>query len=250
MPAELKASIYGMVFQYPISGIEPRIDRTRCVAPVGTCEFAVVTRSLDERIPGFRDWEARIVNGETMLMVKETFKDILAPLLVNRQFHQEALPCFFTHNHFRFGSVSAFVNFLGGLTAERRQYIAHVSLMFDLWPGMTMFRSCAWLLLQLEGLKEFHVRIDEQMWRLSVAEPERFQDVAEIPWINTLRKIRGLEELTFTDCPGVEALVRTDMLMPKKVEEGSKSARQKRKIEDEQGNTGLRRSTRSKKAKS
>ncbi|KAK3653182.1 hypothetical protein LTR56_004718 [Elasticomyces elasticus] len=113
LPPELRNSIYTMVFQYP-SKIY--------IAEWGTPY--VRTRDLD-RISKYR---VNILSQPEFVVKK--FGDVLSPLLVNRRFHDEAMPVFFDINTFYFASQPQMSKMIMALSDSRLKYVRSIGFEY------------------------------------------------------------------------------------------------------------------------
>lgn len=214
LPAELREVIYEMVFAYPKSGLEPtsRIDS----------RFRVSSRSFEEGLD-FKTWEGtlakRTQQNHILYLFTKSISNILAPLTINRQFYEEAMPIFYRINHFRFTDVHGLDSFLSGLAPARREHLAHISFYYSSYTTDEKFAENAFKLLsEIDYLRRLDIRIFENKWTQQ-ARPndlKTYQSVKDIPGLKVLKSLRGLEEVTFHGpCPKVEEMLRESMLKPK-----------------------------------
>lgn len=149
LPAELRDAVYEIVFRYPKSGLcfRSHHEKRKNVACVGT-------RSLNQTL----DLES--VN-ETKLLTTMPIKRILAPLLVNRQFYREAMPCFCNINNFYFPSHIIMHEILDITPFAHRNHIKHVTFTYQV---MEPAGACAaiTMLSKMGGLRKLAVHIDEK----------------------------------------------------------------------------------------
>ncbi|KAI7011502.1 hypothetical protein KC318_g5150, partial [Hortaea werneckii] len=219
LPPELRNTIFDLVFQYPRSGLlfEAKGQKTAFVGP-----------------PAHRD-ALPYIKLQTLSKTAR-ITDVLAPLLVNRQFYEEAKSCFFAINHFLFADGYTMSLTLNKIPESQRRHIHHLTLDYGIGSYKLTKARKAIALLATCGLKKLNVYLDEEEWKeLGTTRRGRaFKyslDIMNIPGLRKLRTMRGLEEVHFYGCPTVEALIKADMLKPKPKPKKKGMGGRKRKAE-------------------
>ncbi|KAK5127485.1 hypothetical protein LTR85_006824 [Meristemomyces frigidus] len=253
LPAELRNTIYELVFQYPKSGLH-------CELRIGYNHAPVVLPARCRDDATSDDWAKALSRSATLRTLP--FTQILAPVLVSRQFRKEALPYFYNINTFRVDNLSSLGRLLAKIPTEHQKHIHSISLGYNIYESVdvpSVFRQ----LLALEGLRKLTVRIDEEAWkRLGVRYPQKkYQSATNMPGLSTLGRVRGLEEVVFEGCPSIESMLKENMLKPKPVKRGHGDgggiavgggvgeSRKKRKVAALADEKPTRKSGRAKKAK-
>ncbi|KAI7286101.1 hypothetical protein KC345_g1293 [Hortaea werneckii] len=231
LPPELRNKIFDLVLQYPRSGL--------LFAAKGQ-KTAIIDSPADYDTQGLHRYNK----------LKRTARiaDVLAPLLVNRQFHEEAKGCFFAVNHFHFSKLQAMSGTLAKIPESQRRHIQHVTLDYSVWAYELPDAKEAIALLVTCGLKKLNLYLKEDRWREHGMTRggkilKSRNNVLNIPGMRKLRAMRGLEEVNFYGCPTVEALVKADMLKPKPKPKQKRMGGTKRKAEgdSEGGKKSIRR---------
>lgn len=192
LPAELRNQVYDMVFQYPL---EP-----------GLLFFEYPRRGLTR-------FEFNVGRKDGLIKNTSPIAKILEPLLTFRQFFKEAQPTFYRINHFKVHDLEALQNRLIRLAPERRKHLSHVSFAYprrDRVKAETAFQ----LLAKVEHLRILNIRIEETAWlRWARSDAERkankagkdpqeareqYQSALDMPGMDILRSMRGLEEVNIT----------------------------------------------------
>ncbi|KAK5697202.1 hypothetical protein LTR97_007337 [Elasticomyces elasticus] len=184
LPAELRNSIYSMVFQYPRSGmyiISPKYNWV-----------GVRSRDLNDAT-GYEPWP----HQERELLATESTGVILSPLLINRQFYDEAIPVFFSTNTIYFEDHAQLSSIIGGWSEMRRKSVRSIGF-------------------------EYKRRFPKREW----SEEQRLEawtvfEWAEIPRVAALCEIRGLEKVELIGCPAsLRELLEKKMCQTKAVGRG------------------------------
>ena len=218
LPAELRSVIYDMVFQYPIGGL---------LVPYGGGVFETMTQSLTEPF-STAAWHGRKWWSHHGYYT-QSFSNVLQLLLVNKQIHEEAFPCFFRLNLFYFATCRAAYDFLNGLVPYRRQHISRIAIHYsrrDTEYGPRVFDYLA----SLPNLQKLYVNIDEDKWNRPFIGKQI--DILKIPGLEKLRKV-GVEEVIFTgNSPKIAAYLKAEMerrgAKKRKKIEGETTAREQR----------------------
>jgi hypothetical protein len=163
----------------------------------------------------------------------------LSLLAVNHAIHAEAFPIFYYENHFDFIGAASLSNFLFGLSAPRRAWLAELSLHLQSSPCNSR-RIFEVLEFDCPRLRALHVTLppswlrgknlpDTSVWPWTAefrkpADPRRL--TRDMHWAYHMRRIRGLAELTVHqhwtgyrsnafELAAVEAWFRVEMLKPR-----------------------------------
>ena len=169
LPAELRMTIYEMVFQYPMSGLKVKPCPWTSASERNTT-FHLASRSYNESFDTTR-WESGLeaYRSHGNPVETKTVGEILAPLLTCRQFYGEAMPTFYSINHFVFESLKYLLGFLVSTAAERKQHIAHLSVRYNVedvchLDDQNTARTAFKALAELSHLRKLNICTDEQFW--------------------------------------------------------------------------------------
>lgn len=238
LPSELRNDIYTLVFQYPRSSLLLRPGRfSASVASRCLNEGPVTNAPNYPRVPRGRD-----------LLTKD-IHHILAPLLASKQFHDEAMPLFYSINHFVFQTHQKMSTSLSGMAPRCRKHLRIVTFRYDTGRVAGIVAAIN-LLAGLEGLRALTVCVDEEHCTRRHAKDDSISHVRveSIPGYAALMKIKGLDEVVFVGCPTLESKLKAGMLEPRAPKKDRSAGGKKRKATStapEQGTGG----TRAKKAK-
>lgn len=130
LPAEIREHIYDMVFAFPSSGMwsfpqngwEPEGEPEE--KPIS---FYMSSRSWSE---SFYYPYAAVNYPDPLNIRTQPVTEILKPLLICRQFHNEAKRNFYRNNRFNFYSDYELDEFLRRMPAARREHIRHLSFEY------------------------------------------------------------------------------------------------------------------------
>ncbi|KAK5754247.1 hypothetical protein LTS12_015657 [Elasticomyces elasticus] len=211
LPAELRNTIYTMVFQYPLSGMYIMKSGRKCTG--------VRSRDLDDAT-GHEPW----LHQERDLLATESTTVILSPLLINRQFHDEAVPIFFSTNIFYFQDHAQLSSIIVGWSEMRRKNVRTIG--FEYARRRSRHDSDEKLsdtLGRLPELRTLALWFPEREW----SEEKRLEtwtvrEWADMPCVAPLREVRGLERIKLIGCPAsLQALLESEMCQPKAIGQGS-----------------------------
>ncbi|KAK4896584.1 hypothetical protein LTR27_005502 [Elasticomyces elasticus] len=205
LPAELRNTIYELVFQYPRSGLYF----------VSSCTTQPRTLSRDLDSLGEFPLAASNRHPWKDLYLAKPVHVILEPLLTSRQFYNEAMPVFFQTNTLYFPDYHSLSATLREVPVAHKDHVRSVSFKMSpyTWEG-TMdgdFRT----LLMLPDLRQLCIRFDEETWLHGGSGVPAHQSVEEHPCVSILRQLYGLEEAIFLGCPKLQALLKDGLLRPK-----------------------------------
>jgi hypothetical protein len=247
LPAELRNVIYEMVFGYPTSGLWLFMEHNGDEVALDT-RFRVISRSWEaaftsEMWESYRErqYTTGRLEARNLIMTKR-LQDILSPLLVCKQFYEEAVGTFYRTNHFHFDNLEALFGMLIRLSPERQKHLAHISFRYN---GCEEVAPKTFKMLsEIENLRRLDILADEQQWLLRAGglsnPPKKYLSVMGMDGVPTLRSIRGLETVNFLRNTTFEHVLKPDMLQPKK-EKKSTPGGKKRKFgigEEQQANGG------------
>ncbi|KAK4549698.1 hypothetical protein LTR36_004999 [Oleoguttula mirabilis] len=214
LPAELRATIYEMVFQYPQSGIILQ-DRKAYHKPQ---DFALLSRSFDDEFD-FRAWHSGSWDPSHERFRTYPLRDILAPLLTSRQFYSEAMPTLYAVNRFHFPNLRELQIALDALhlTAPgRMQHIAHVSFTCAL--DYSQYAVSAFTALaRLKGLQTLEICVDEKAWgersdRFKGTRKYKSSQIVNMSGLVVLRRQVEADKVVFHGpCPTLETMLKADM---------------------------------------
>lgn len=231
LPSELRNAIFDLLFQYPRSGLL-------------FAQRGQKTATIDS--PADRETHPR--TKYNTLPKTARIADILAPLLVNKQFYEEAKACFFAVNHFSFGDNYVAAVTLGKIPEPQRRHIQHITLRYQVDSHDLRYAKETIALLATCRLKKFNLHLPEAEWRRSGITRrgkvlKNRNNVLNLPGLRRLRTMRGLEEVNFHECPTVEALIKADMLKPtpKPKKKGTSGTKRKAEGDGEGGKKSIRR---------
>ncbi|KAI7162141.1 hypothetical protein KC349_g2305 [Hortaea werneckii] len=221
LPPELRNTIFDLVFQYPRSGLVFLWKGQKSALVDSPTARGIQRWNIYDNLPK----TARIT-------------DILAPLLVNKQFYEEAKACFFAINHFHFRDHYNMAKTLAKIPESQRRHIEHVTLDYGVDYYELRAAREAIALLATCGLKKLNLYLEEDQWKENGTTRrgrvyKNRSDVMNIPGLRELRAMRGLQEVNFYNCPTVEALIKADMLKPKPRPKKKETGGTKRKAEGE-----------------
>ncbi|KAK5697204.1 hypothetical protein LTR97_007339 [Elasticomyces elasticus] len=202
LPAELRNTIYELVFRYPRSGLYfPSLWVKR-------------PRVLSRDLMDDDDFGPARANGESRKKVYRTrpVHEILEPLLTHRQFYREAMPVFFELNCFYFADHYTMSRTLKRMPVVHKEHIK--SLDFTLPTVVRDDRIGEELtpLLGLLALRKLCIRFDEETWLNGGPGISAHQSVEQHPGASVLRQLHGLEEVEFVGCPKLQASLGDGML--------------------------------------
>lgn len=251
LPVEIRDLIYDMVFAYPRCGLifEWQMDTRLRIKDT----FSIRSRSYQHR-PDLAEWEPDragywSMNQDTFTTGR--FKDILAPLMTCRQFHDEAMPAFFRINHFCFWTPVALFAFLHNVGGRRAQHLTQVTLTLTVTglespAAVTGVR----LLSELEHLRVLSLCFNESRYMaeydFSIWDTESNDPLRGLTALPELRRIRGLKEVNFVGpCPLLEKALKRSMCAPKVLESKRAHALKKRKAKQDNKTSGKKHKTKS-----
>ena len=119
-------------------------------------------------------------------------------LLTNRQIHDEAFGIFYHLNHFIFFWPLHFQSFVSTLSTPRKNCIREITIWYKNHSEGN-FNSMDFtftMLAMIPSLKSLHVVFEDFKVTKSRTRPVSVEELHELPGISTLKKFRGLEELT------------------------------------------------------
>jgi hypothetical protein len=206
LPPELRNRIYQMVFRYPPSGFAGRTRNGtfKCVSrsPVDSFHFSRVGRH----------------NVSQPVLETLPLRDILGPLLVSRQFYQEAMPFFYNIHHFHWNDLATMKFSLGRLAPSRRKHIGSVSATY-------LFVECEYaanafeFLLEMPKLRGHFLQLDEYTFGRNWGGRRKKEIPFSIPGLDVLLQLK-LDDVVFEECPKLAAALKDEMTKGKAVVKG------------------------------
>ena len=237
LPAELRNTIYEMVFTFPEKGICASSMYLRenirfCIREVDESEVSRTSATVDA-VPVSR---------------------ILALIRVNKQISREARPYFYRVNCFEFGNMDLFVNFFAKMPASHAEHITMIDVAWSpgeiSWAQWPPFLAKALeAFARIKTLSKLEIWAQDRGWfsmgsrlRQACGRTSKFTKVKQFPGVKELTvaasKARVLE---FSgDCPQIEAYIREEVKKLKAADNAGdtkkklrKSAKSKKRISDE-----------------
>ncbi|KAK5711750.1 hypothetical protein LTR15_012345 [Elasticomyces elasticus] len=202
LPPELRNTIYTMMFQYPASSLYfGDADR----------KPKVLSRDLDDAT------SSRPVVYQTRKPYStKNLSDILSPVLTNRQFYDEAMPIFFNLNTFYFLNQAHMHKAIGNLPEVCRKHIKSVGFTYTVnQAGDVRDAQNFGILTRLPNLRRLSLWFHEEMWNRR--REGSMQDGEDLPGVQILRRIRGLNKVEFINCPSLQKGLEQEMMRPKAI---------------------------------
>lgn len=241
LPSELRDIIYDMVFTFPRSGLVLEMHRTWTQDSAEDRKFLVRSRSPNLKFSHtvFLDHRERFSSGHDWVKTRSIL-DILQPLLVCRQFYDEAMPKFYKLNHFHFPTVATLRQSLIKMPSTRRDQLTDISFNYDITNYRTAYYGTLSeskaaadafdVLSEMKHLSKLSISVNERAWRTGY-DAGRFHKkhstVMNMEGIEQLRLLRELKEVTFLNCPTLERELKVGMTEPR--HEGEQLTRQAKK---------------------
>ena len=225
---ELRNKIYEMIFQYPKSGVKLSRNSNKAT---------LATRSMSENVSRYDD--------EAWKLTTLPLQKILSPLALSREFYREALPFFYSLNHFVFRSPVDMLETLSKMPDRHFEHVVYISFDVDGKFGNRSDWSPGWdwdvkyckkayeLLRMMENLRRLDVYLDEIDWMARYPNTLVGKLELRLPAISALGRIRGLEQVNFIGCPSLEGRFKEKMLMPRESEGEASKKRKETENEDD-----------------
>ncbi|KAK3653180.1 hypothetical protein LTR56_004716 [Elasticomyces elasticus] len=202
LPAELRNTIYELVFQYPRSGLY--------FASTCTTQPRTLSRDLDND-GEFGEPPQSNRKPRKELFLAKPVHEILEPLLTSKQFYKEAMPVFFQINTFYFPDYLIMAGTFQAMAPAHLEHIKSVNFTLPMATNTPSIAQDLVVLTRLPGLRKLCVRFDEVKWLNYGWSP----DTVELhPAVNILRRLK-FEQVDFVGCPRLEALLKARMLKTK-----------------------------------
>ena len=211
LPPELRNTIYNMVLDLPVSGVEPQRGNTAQPSSFRCLTRDICTPLQPEawyHVPRRYFWHPP--RAESIEGSDQPCQRHLSLLLANKQIYEEARPLLYSRNLFCFRSMSALNAWLCSLPIARRQHITRISLQFE--PCSTMRDQALRMLATLPSLRKLQVHCIRGHWP-SLAS----FDSLNAPGLRLLGKIKGSDQLVFRGdpCPNMTAHLKPQMESPR-----------------------------------
>ncbi|KAK4575324.1 hypothetical protein LTR86_001178 [Recurvomyces mirabilis] len=203
LPPEIRKMVYELVFEHREGAL--------CVLGPSPKYLTVMEKNMDEG-------SVRSLSDENMLRLPPVHVT-LRPLLTNRQIYQEAHALFFQNNVWRFFDQHNMSIFLQKMPETYRRHVKHIDFRYleILCPTLQPLDGLRIVFL-LPSLTTLTIRMDEEDIQsvLDLRKPycSKEQWVPLLPGILSLRRLRGMKEVTFVDCPILQSLIQEEMMMP------------------------------------
>ena len=218
LPSELRTAVYECLFQYPSSGVMVIGSHSAqdISSPQQIRRLTVLSRSTNDEFSKDRwlcatdEFRSHFPSSlhEGHLFRTRPIKDILLPLLVSRQFYEEAMPVFYDINRFYFRGHMPRKRALEALAPNRRKHVAHLSIYVE---GMLhQPRTAAEiheLLLGMSRLRSIDVYFHKNFCPPYIDESEEAK--SRVLGMKTLRKLSLLDQVTmFSPWPTLKAMLK------------------------------------------
>ncbi|OQO12905.1 hypothetical protein B0A48_02369 [Cryoendolithus antarcticus] len=217
LPAELRLHIFEYVLQYHWSGLgfEAQGQRLRVLRP-----------SMSPADGRMREsWlNVNIGRDFTHSLFTERPSDMLALLLVNRQFLADAMPIFYKTNHFHANSAERVIYMLRGCGERRRKYFTSISFRCHANGEGGKAERAFQLLSTVPGLQYLGIDLAvEKDWLTMGSNMSRQpapyhttawqqRDVGEIPALLRLDQCSTREAYFHSSCPIIEEYLKGRIL--------------------------------------
>ena len=185
LPPELRNVIYEMVLRFPAGIAIPSRDYNSFS---GSPEYHTITNDVSQRpsIDSRTTYTCLYRPGA----YAQTAQQALSLLLVNKQIFEEASSCFYKVNVFSFADGSDLYQFLRSMPSSRRQHIRQIMFKYS---GPVAVGTVRYL-NSMPNLRKLYIDVVPERWGGGL-EPI---DMDKHPGIGMLRKLRGLDEVTFS----------------------------------------------------
>lgn len=220
LPAELRNTIYEMVFTFPkggfgvTSGYESKVN------------LWLLGREFDHdaKSVGWSGREEDIADSDYHLRVRLAADGVFSLLFVNKQIYEEAMPYFYGSNHFHFETFTCFFAFVKGMMAPRADHLSSIGIELNTTRGHTldMFPTAMKCLSNIRSLRKLQIqcRYDSGGWlsllandRQLLGRKRKFTKFGQIPGFSDVAVAAcKAEEVVFVgDCEDMEAYVRAEV---------------------------------------
>ena len=156
LPAELRNTIYEMVFSFPKSGFYIHNSNSSGHG------VTLLERDMED-LEGSASWP--LWTEEDEILESDPMQIVLALLSVNKQVYSEAMPYFYRTNFFFFEDLKAFVTFTKKVSCERVKHLGHLYLVCG-WqslgqsPNMVKdFIAATRALVQAKSLRKLEIAL-------------------------------------------------------------------------------------------
>jgi hypothetical protein len=218
LPAEIRVSIYEEVFRSLVDELQfndAEFHPSREIPGLRLSQRG--KRSVWElrydftrtHVPSSCHWSMRpYAQTELDVSVTEPTPKLLALLLVNRQIFGEAMPVFYSVNHFHATELLDLTNMLKHCGARRRPYFTSISIRYDPDVGPRTAIKAFKLLKDVKRLRRLEIETSDTGHQRGPLDSNK---IPQLPGMKILSGVR-VRELHFTgDCPLIEAYLRPAM---------------------------------------
>lgn len=167
LPAELRSMVYESVLTYP----------SDCKVEIGRGDAKKIGGSAKIRLP-----------DDTL---KKPGKCVVSLLGTSKQVRSEALKFHYRFNHLSFSDINSLCQFFDVLGPECKGHITYVPIKYVQGSAEPLLKKVFSHLLKLENLTRLSMTLQENQW-LSI-----YESIHKLPGFSVLRRLRGIEELTF-----------------------------------------------------
>lgn len=230
LPAELRIKVYSMVLGLPQAGVCVRMNNendSETEYGLAGMEVSTLSRSFEDLSTDI-NW-SKYASGRYMTYNSGRPAGMLQLLLVNKEIHEEAVPIFYSINHFACRTIEHLHQFLEGLHPNRRQHLGHISFTWS--PNDSSAAAKAFkILVGIKYLQRLDVFMSEAEWKaVQKRNGEKpFDDILKVPGLPTLRSIRGLKTVNFYgDCDTIRPHLAPEMRKPKPTKRASNGKKRK-----------------------
>ena len=216
LPAELRNTIYEMVFSFPETGINVR-------GRIQPDHGVMLLQREHDRYHEDHNW-LDVVDSDALMSAP--MQTILALLSVNKQVYDEAMPYFYQVNFFNFSSTARFTKFFNRVPIARLQNLGHVSIWVDGGPyyyadpeTVGEYLSAVQALSKVKSFRRLEIRTQDDDWfslpreiKKVLGRTKNFTKIEQLPGIRDLAiaaskaqvlELRGA-------CPRIERYLRSE----------------------------------------
>jgi len=221
LPAEVRLMIYEEVLRVPAE--ELQYDDHEFDPKSSNHQLRLSSRGERHELSHYANWTNCLATGRAdstpsynpTRWATEPTSEIMAPLRVNRQIFEEAMPVFYNVNKFHVKSLQELTRMLQHCGARRRACFSNISFDYGGKTGPKTAMRAFRLLNEVKFLHSLEMSVDEESYleaRSSTVAP-RYKSPEQMPGIELLG-ITRVRELGFPRaCPQIESYLRPRMLM-------------------------------------
>ncbi|KAM0692473.1 hypothetical protein Q7P36_008676 [Cladosporium allicinum] len=221
LPVEVRVLIYEEVFRSPVDGLQYWDDDFHPRSRIRGLRLSQRGKRLCWEF--HEDWTQTIARAskahhwskrDHYPSATQPTSQLMALLLANRQIFEEAMPVFYSVNHFHATDLLELTNMLKHCGERRRPHFTSISVSYDQSVGPKTANKAFRLLKEVKRLRRLEIETTDTTFneykRASPLDPSA---VPKLPGIESLRSVR-VRELHFTlNCPLIEAYLRPSMVI-------------------------------------